>query len=141
VSEGRIRARLGGRNRATTIPSATDADAELRQTLDNLDNAHNYRRWIMDLISAVLGRSVLEVGAGHGTFTELLMQDRDVTCTELSPRCVEVRRSRFQGNQRVDVVLGDVSAAEVGAPYESSVMINVLEHIEDDVAALSGSSR
>lgn len=125
-----------GRRGAPKVPSAAEADADLKQSLDNLDDAHHYRQWIMDLITPVLGASVLEVGAGHGTFTEFLAQGREVTCTELSERCVDLLRTRFGGDQRVEVLLGDVSAAGPRAPYKSAVMVNVLEHIDDDVGAL-----
>ena len=48
------------------------ADAELAATLDNLDGADNYAGWIFELIQPHLGGEVLEVGAGHGTFTDML---------------------------------------------------------------------
>jgi len=119
------------------VASVTDADLELETTLDNLDDAHHYRQWIFDLIEPSLGAHVLEIGAGHGTFTELLAQGRRVTATDLSPRCVGVLSERFAGRPEVTVLLGDVEGARSHGPYDSVVMINVLEHIDDDGAALA----
>ena len=62
--------RTGKRTKARADFSA--ADAELASTLDNLDGADNYAAWIFELIESYLGDEVLEVGAGHGTFTEML---------------------------------------------------------------------
>jgi SAM-dependent methyltransferase len=129
------------RNRRTGPPSAPvsfdEADVELAETLDSLDDAHNYRRWIFDLLEPYLGPRVLEVGAGHGTFTELLAPGRHVVATDMSPRCAAVLRDRFWGDPAVEVLEADLEAAAVAGPFDAAVMINVLEHIEDDAAALS----
>jgi SAM-dependent methyltransferase len=113
-----------------------DADRELAATLENLNDAHNYRQWIFDLIEPALGPRVLEAGAGHGTFTELLAEGRSVTATDLSPRCVGELEERFANRSDVQVLLCDLVGSSEFGPYDSAVLINVLEHIEDDGAAL-----
>jgi glycosyltransferase involved in cell wall biosynthesis/phospholipid N-methyltransferase len=114
-----------------------EADAELVATLDNLDDAHNYRDWVFSHIEPYLGDEVLEIGAGHGTFTELLAGGgRQVTATELSPRAVAELDQRFAAAANVRAVHGDVLAGAADRSYDTVVMVNVLEHIEDDVAAL-----
>jgi SAM-dependent methyltransferase len=129
---------MGALSRGRRDERATfdEADAELASTLDNLDDAHNYRDWIFALLEPYLGPKVLEVGAGHGSFTELLSAGRHVTATDLSERCVEVLRARFAGNPAVTVALADLASSAAGGPYDSVVLINVLEHIADDDAAL-----
>ena len=119
-----------------------DADAELMATLDNLDDAHNYRDWIYSHLEPYLGQEILEVGAGHGTFTELLAGDgRRVTATELSTRAVAELERRFADSPNVRALHGDVLADGADRAYDTVVMVNVLEHIEDDVAALEGIAR
>jgi glycosyltransferase involved in cell wall biosynthesis len=114
-----------------------EADQELAATLDNLDDAHNYRNWVFEFIEPYLGSEVLEIGAGRGTFTELLAADgRKVTATELSERAVHQLEQRFAGRPEVRPVHGDVLGQAGDRPYDSVVMINVLEHIADDVGAL-----
>jgi XTP/dITP diphosphohydrolase len=79
---------------------------------------------------------VLEVGAGHGTFTDMLAGEHRVVATELSPRCIGILRDRFGGRAEVEVVATDVSGALPHGPFDTAVLINVLEHIEDDDEAL-----
>jgi SAM-dependent methyltransferase len=116
------------------VPRTWDeSDAQLASALDNLDEAHNYADWIVALMAPYLTGRILEVGAGHGTFTGRLVAFGPVTATELSERAVAVLDARYAGSDRVTVrhagALGD-------APFDTAVMINVLEHIEDDVGAL-----
>jgi SAM-dependent methyltransferase len=108
----------------------------LAETLDSLDGASNYADWIFELLEPHLGDRVLEVGAGHGTFTELLARQRTVVATELSARCITELDARFAARPDVTVLATDVAGAAPYGPYDAAVLVNVLEHIEDDAAAL-----
>ena len=124
------RARLARRR----APEAWDeSDRELASTLDNLDAATNYADWIVSLMAPYLRGRILEVGAGHGTFTRLLARYGPVTATELSERAVTVLRERFADMEGVTVVHVDELT---DAGFDTAVMVNVLEHIDDDVGAL-----
>lgn len=113
------------------------ADAELVETLDSLDGAENYADWIFALLAPHLGPEVLELGSGHGTFTQRLVPGaRRVTAVELSERCVDVLRGRFADDPSVKIYQGGMDQAIGHGPYDTAVLINVLEHIEDDNAAL-----
>lgn len=115
-----------------------EADAELEDTLDNLDDAENYSAWIFSLLEPHLGRRVLEIGAGHGTLTGRLAADgRSVVSTDMSPRCVGVLRERFSNDGSVEVVLGPIESVMDREPFDAVVLINVLEHIADDEEALA----
>jgi 2-polyprenyl-3-methyl-5-hydroxy-6-metoxy-1,4-benzoquinol methylase len=115
-----------------------DSDAELSEVLSTLEEADNYADWIYDLIQPYLGDRVLEIGAGHGELTDRLRRNAHVTATDLSKRCVDALSERFEGVSEVDVLQADVAA--LGAEdrrFDSVVLINVLEHIDDDVTALA----
>jgi SAM-dependent methyltransferase len=113
------------------------ADAELQETLDNLDDAGNYAAWIFELIAPHLGDDVLEVGAGHGTFTELLAKTgKRVVTSDVSERCVGILRDRFAGDSSVEVIAGSIDAVAGSGPFDAAILINVLEHIEGDDDAL-----
>jgi glycosyltransferase involved in cell wall biosynthesis len=123
-----------------SIPPAEfdDSDAELSDVLRTLEEADNYADWIYRLIRPYLGEHVLEIGAGHGELTERLRRDAKVTATDLSKRCVDELALRFAGNDEVEVLQADVAA--LGAEdrkFDSVVLINVLEHIDDDTNALA----
>jgi SAM-dependent methyltransferase len=128
---------LSKRSGSAPVASVAAADAELAETLDNLDGADNYAAWIFEQVKPHLGDAVLEVGAGHGTFTEILSaRGARVVATDVSQRCADVLRERFAGDERVTVVHGGADAVAGQPPFDSAVLINVLEHIPDDDAAL-----
>jgi SAM-dependent methyltransferase len=110
------------------------ADAELVEVLDNLDGATNYLSWIIDLVRPHLRPPILDFGAGHGTVTERLAAFGPVTALDVSPRCLALLRERFAGRGGIDIV-GGVEALD-GRRFGTIVLINVLEHIEDDVTIL-----
>jgi 2-polyprenyl-3-methyl-5-hydroxy-6-metoxy-1,4-benzoquinol methylase len=134
----RVRDRLDNAPDRTIPPAAfDDSDAELSSVLSVLEGADNYADWIYRLIRPYLGERVLEVGAGHGALTERLRRDAHVTATDLSKRCIDALASRFAGDDHVEVMQADVAA--LGArrrEFDSVVLVNVLEHIDDDVTAL-----
>jgi len=123
--------------RARVLADFSAADEELATTLDSLDGARNYAEWILELIEPHLGDEVLEVGAGHGTFTEMLARKaKRVVACDLSERCADRLRERFSGDEHVEVLHGSIDSADTHGPVDSVVLINVLEHIEDDDGAL-----
>jgi glycosyltransferase involved in cell wall biosynthesis len=125
------------RAREQVIPlSFAEADTELIDTLDNLDGADQYVDWIYALVEPHLGKDVLEAGAGHGTFTELLRDSRRVVVCDPSPRCAALLRERFESDPTVTILNTDLRGAVDEGPFDSVVMINVLEHVEDDAGAL-----
>ena len=97
-----------------------------------------YRHYQRELIAPHCGRSVLEVGAGLGEFaSEFTGLDRLIV-TDADPGAVSLLAQRFSDRPEVEaqqLALGtEFSLAE---PVESVIAINVLEHIEDDAAALA----
>jgi 2-polyprenyl-3-methyl-5-hydroxy-6-metoxy-1,4-benzoquinol methylase len=130
--------KVGGRPAAgADLPTEfAGADAELASVLDSLQDADNYADWIYDLCAPHLGTEVLEIGAGHGELTQRLVDGRFVTATDLSKRCVEELQARYGGMPNVDVRHADIAALGEDRLYDSVVLINVLEHIADDLGAL-----
>ena len=109
------------------------------ETLRRMEEAENYNAWLLERSAPYLGRRVLDVGAGIGTFTEALAPGREVTALEPDPAFVAALHSRFAGTPNVRVVAGDVQAldsASLPARFDSIVCFNVLEHIADDNDAL-----
>jgi 2-polyprenyl-3-methyl-5-hydroxy-6-metoxy-1,4-benzoquinol methylase len=122
----------------TKPQSFTHADENLSQVLDDLDVATgNYADWIVDLLEPYLGSSVLEVGAGHGTMTaRLLAPGRTIVASDMSERCVDVLTERFAGLDSVRVALGDIPTVARDEQFDSAILVNVLEHIDDDLGVL-----
>lgn len=119
------------------VATVAEADITMAPSLDRLGDADNYTDWIFAHIEPHLGKEVLEVGAGHGTFTELFSaRAARVVATDVSVRCVDLLRERFATNERVTVRDGGTEIAAGMPPFDSAVLINVLEHIKDDDGAL-----
>jgi 2-polyprenyl-3-methyl-5-hydroxy-6-metoxy-1,4-benzoquinol methylase len=123
-----------------------DADAELATTLETLDGADNYTDWLVAMCEPYLGDEVLEIGAGHGELTGRLLPGRRVTATDLSKRCVERLEDRYGDDPSFEARccdLDELLAEDDGVRtvrrgrYDSAVLVNVLEHIDDDVEALA----
>ena len=113
-----------------------DADLELSG-----ESASNYLSWVAELCGVRLGHRVLEVGAGLGAITIRYEQGREVVASDVSPPCVDALRERFADHPNVRVEDRDLRDLEVDEHFDSVLMVNVLEHISDDVEALRGLSR
>ncbi|HVE62642.1 MAG TPA: class I SAM-dependent methyltransferase [Mycobacteriales bacterium] len=107
------------------------------EVLEDLVEARNYRRWLVDLALPHLGDDPIEVGSGLGHYAAdwAAAGVPRWTATEADPgRLAELRR-RFAGDSVVRVRELAVPITETAA-YSAVVAYNVLEHIVDDVGAL-----
>ncbi len=110
--------------------------------LQNLAEATRLCGWMLDQFSGAIGGSVLEVGAGIGTFSERLLERgaSDLLLIEPEPACMEVLERRFSGDERVELsqdILPD-SPALLARPasFDFALCQNVLEHIREQEAAI-----
>jgi SAM-dependent methyltransferase len=90
-------------------------------------------------LSAEPGRRILNAGAGQGSFSAL-MEDRgfDVVSTDTSPAACDVLARRVRG----PVVRADLTALPFAdSSFDAVVLGEVIEHVDDDVAALRESRR
>lgn len=97
-------------------------------------------RLLLDLLlSARPGPKVVNAGAGQGTFSRrLLERGFEVTSVDASEAAVAVLRERVGGL----VAQADVTALPFeDDTFDTVVLGEVLEHVEDDVAALREASR
>ena len=122
-----------------------EAVAYAGRDLESMSLARNYHRWILDLFAPYLGRRVVEVGAGTGSFSELLLERAPESLALVEPsegmhRQLVERIGALPTRSRVRV-FNDTFArvarrvAEEERP-DSVVYVNVLEHVEDDEAEL-----
>jgi SAM-dependent methyltransferase len=112
----------------------------------SLEQASNYNRWIADQAKAHLGRRVLDAGCGAGNLTRLML-DRDlVVAADEWDDFVELMSASFSENDNVAIESVDLAAPSMPAQLEryaidSVFCSNVLEHIEDDRAALGNMAK
>jgi SAM-dependent methyltransferase len=112
--------------------------------LEVMSDAQNYVGWIFsELIAPQLGRSVLEIGAGIGTYSARIASHSKVerlTCVEVDPSCAETARAALETaptRMAVEYLIGDYFGATLPKDrYDTALLINVLEHLKDDRAAV-----
>jgi 2-polyprenyl-3-methyl-5-hydroxy-6-metoxy-1,4-benzoquinol methylase len=117
-------------------PLAQSEPESQAETLRRMAQADNYNTWLLDRSRPYLGRRVLDVGAGLGTFTELAADGREVVALEPEAAFATDLRTRFAGRPNVQVVEAEAGELEESEPFDSVICFNVLEHIPDDEGAL-----
>jgi SAM-dependent methyltransferase len=137
-----MRQRPAGRYVHPKARDLVDNEGEHDIGLENAAaNAPGYMAWLAELCDRHLGHRVLEVGAGSGAITVGYAQGREVVASDSSPIAVASLRERFAGDPNVTVVDADLRTYQPEVRFDSILMVNVLEHILDDVEALRGLSR
>jgi SAM-dependent methyltransferase len=103
-------------------------------------SAEKYFAWQSRLVRKELGRRVLEVGCGVGNFTGTLLDRDAVIAVDSEPECIQRLKRRYAGRENLHALVCDVLSPEFRdlARFrpDTCVCLNVLEHIEDDGAAL-----
>lgn len=112
------------------------------RSLEALSGLARYHAWIRDAFGPVLRGRVAEVGAGTGNFSVTWVDGADeATLIEPAPQLYGALSQRFADRKRVKVVgatleealsRGDLAPGSLDA----LVMVNVLEHVEDDLGEL-----
>jgi SAM-dependent methyltransferase len=119
--------------------SATDEFVQLR-VLETLSDAVNYNGWLADLTLPYLGDRPLEIGSGLGSFARIWLERGvpRITVSEQEPAGAATLADEFEGDGRVEVRQVDVLRPPQDLrDFTSVVALNVLEHIENHVAALT----
>jgi SAM-dependent methyltransferase len=109
--------------------------------LDALAEANRFNRWMADTVSPYLGPNVLELGAGMGNLTRHLARRRKrYVATDIDREHLARLQARLQHRPNVRTALCDLTNASHFEPFhrqmDAVVCLNVLEHVEDDLAGL-----
>lgn len=116
------------------------ADRRVRGSLEMIRKLYNYNHWLFNKIRPFIRGSVCEVGSGIGNITQFLVNYERVVGIEPSLTSVRELRAGFSAHSNVSFAhsyLADCSGSDVlPGSFDSVICLNVLEHIEDDVAAL-----
>ena len=112
-----------------------------KDILDAFSDAPNFNRWMADTIQPYIGKSVMEIGAGIGNLSRLLIARRKrYIATDLEAEHLERLRSRLMGRPNLETGQLDAAQPEDHLKYhgqmDTVVCLNVVEHIEDDLGAL-----
>jgi precorrin-6B methylase 2 len=100
--------------------------------------AVNYHTWILKEIEPFLGDVAAEVGAGSGSFSQLLMTTtvKRLYAFEPSTEMFSLLAQNLQDQGRARLVHGFFDPGLLHEPLDSICYINVLEHVQDELAEL-----
>jgi SAM-dependent methyltransferase len=111
--------------------------------LESMSFAVNYHKWILNEFRPFLGKRIVEVGAGSGSFSELLLDESPEMLALVVPsEMFSALRMNpiLKLNKQVSYFnsMFEQCAAQVASSLrpDSIVYVNVLEHIENDDAEL-----
>lgn len=113
-------------------------------TLETLADAKRYNAWQVDLLRPYIGKRIVEIGSGIGNIsTELLKTNPErLVLTDMDEAYRSRLRERFGDDQRVMVADLQLPAPGIQARFaaerlDTAIALNVVEHIDDDVGAVS----
>ncbi|MDK3157441.1 class I SAM-dependent methyltransferase [Kamptonema cortianum] len=105
--------------------------------LENLKAADAYNHWIISQVLPELGESILEVGCGNGNFTEILVKNcNSIVAVDINPVYVNMAKERLKHQPGLEILNVDITQTRLERKFDTIIMFDVLEHIENDVELL-----
>jgi glycosyltransferase involved in cell wall biosynthesis len=104
-----------------------------------LARAPRYTEWVADLVRPHLGQRVLELGAGVGHLTLALIPRAEYCAADPNPLFVRELKKLEDTRPYLRAMQLDPATVQVIAPpnsFDTVVLQNVVEHVEDDAAVL-----
>lgn len=108
------------------------------KTLEVLEGANNYNKWIADEMLRHVRGSILEIGAGTGNISTHFLGKRNLYLSESDLGLVKYLKNRFKNEKRVKVLNLDILKVNksLKEKFGNIISVNVLEHIKDDNKAI-----
>lgn len=109
--------------------------------LDALSGAERFNRWMADVIRPYVGKHVLEIGAGIGNLTRMLLpRCKRYVAADIDTEHLARLHTRFQNRPNLAVHRCNLADPAAFQPFagsmDSIICLNVLEHVEDDLLGL-----
>src|ERR1041385_2482183 len=113
--------------------------------LDLFANVRNWKQYWAQQITPFLAGDVLEVGAGIGANTPLLITSTRGrwVCLEPDPQLaaqINVGLESTPFRSQCNTICGTLSQLDAGLQFDTILYIDVLEHIENDRDELAGAA-
>ena len=116
------------------------SDAWGSQILGRMARAPRFNAWMADTILPYCGQRILEIGSGTGNLTRRLIPRDQYVASDINPLYLHTLQGLTADRPYLDVTLTDVTRGETfprpPGGFDTVVCLNVVEHVDDDVAAL-----
>lgn len=123
-------------NKSAEIGQAQSGFSTLSASIGDADN---YTKWILDVFSPYVGTRLVEIGLGYGNFLPFMQGLEDYLGVDIDE---EVVATAAAARADADFLMCDIS--EAGFPervgierFDTTLCVNVLEHVDDDRVALA----
>lgn len=110
------------------------------QTRRIMSSAGRYSRYLHAQYRPYLGRQVIEIGSGVGSASRFLLDRERLVLSDADPAQLDGLARTYQGWENVKVLPLDISRAvpgDLAGAFDTVVCTNIIEHVEDDRAALA----
>jgi SAM-dependent methyltransferase len=110
--------------------------------LEAMSFAVKYHQWILEEFRPFLGKKLVEVGAGTGSFSEMLIEEKPDNLALVEPSemfdFLERTISQIETSAKVNYynAVFTETAHKLHETPDTIIYVNVLEHIEDDLGEL-----
>ena len=99
--------------------------------LEIFDKAHFWRNYTYLLVKKFIGKKILEVGAGLGSFTKVYIKEKsNITLSEIDNFNYKTLKKKFDSQKNVKVE--NKLMQQFNETFDTILYISVLEHIEND---------
>jgi SAM-dependent methyltransferase len=110
--------------------------------LEELGEARHFNSWVTDLVAPSIRGDVLEIGCGTGNFTGLLARRANsIVAVDLDAEFIATAQERWQHDPRISFRCSDATTLDWEAAFDTIVLLDILEHIENDVDFLQSLHR
>ena len=116
------------------------AQNNITENLNAWNKLDRYSKWIYHMYEKYIGKEVLDIGGGVGTAISFYIDKAErVVATELFENQVNIMNKRFENYQYFKAIQADIMKDDFSAydKFDPIILLNVLEHIEDDRKALA----
>lgn len=114
-------------------------------TLQVISHAGHFNKWMYHIIRPYLKGNILEIGSGIGNISAYVVRDRlQVTLSDYDAAYCSLLKKKFTGNPNITAIMSinlqdpDFTAnyAPLKECYDTVYLLNVIEHLQDDTAAI-----
>ncbi|MBS3970719.1 MAG: class I SAM-dependent methyltransferase [Clostridia bacterium] len=115
---------------------------DLSNGLLKRENFNNYNKWIYDNIKPFLGKRILDIGSGTGTFIKYFIDNSNLVIgTDIFEKQIKIMKALFSNKPNVIIEYYSIEETQTINNYQDKdidtiTCINVLEHIKNDRLAL-----